>query len=60
MNKPDVLWKHYSSRILALIAVVGGAWQFVPEFRDVLPGWAITALGITGLAAKLIPQSKKE
>lgn len=50
------LWKHYSAWALWILGAVGGLWQYVPEVREYLPGWLVTALALAGLVAKLIPQ----
>jgi hypothetical protein len=57
MSRLRTLIRHYSAWALWALAAVGGLWTYIPEFRDSLPPWLVTALAIAGLVAKLIPQT---
>ena len=59
MRRLDVLWKHYSSWILYAIIAIGAIPK--EEIQALgLPPRLVTFLAFCALAAKLIPQSKKE
>lgn len=59
MNKPDVLWKHYSSWILYAIIAIGAIPKEEIQALGLHPR-LVTFLAFCALVAKLIPQSKKE
>jgi hypothetical protein len=51
-----ILWRHWSSWFLWLLAALGTAWTVLPEFRAELPPWVASMLAIAGLLAKMVPQ----